>query len=240
MISTLGQAYLVAALLSKITTSALVGRDKQSDGSNSLSNINERDTVSDYFGDRLTSNFTVINVPVDSSEGRVSSINTNQKRGVGSRRIDFCPDPERPAFKYSQCDYASNYNFDERSRGNAKAFKIACARGAAGLAPSYSEVVSTGTCGPEEFCVQLPTKYLRYRRLLSTVAYCVSHENVIKLISAGASPAPSHQEITVHAKQAPGFVGGSFDVVVLSPDESRVVQADSIAVTALAKDTING
>ena len=74
------------------------------------------------------------------------------------------------------------------------------------------------------------------------MAYCVSPENRVQLIQAGSSAAAGSRQATLDttAGGAHDIVGNTLDVVILTPDTNSVVQADSISVSALAKDTING
>lgn len=101
---------------------------------------------------------------------------------------------------------------------------------------SINDNDTPGTCGPEEFCVQNDNN-----PEADSVAYCVSHENVVDLVQAGASPARSARQVSVDTdKWAKDPAGNTLDAIMLTPDEGQIVQADSISVTALAKDTING
>ena len=149
-----------------------------------------------------------------------------------SRRLDSCPDPEDPNFIRSTCDHTSGSL-------SAKSYKVTC-NYRHYLAINYraiNDVVTPGTCEDNEFRVQNDNTPEG-----SGVAYGVGHDNVVYLVGPGASPAPSSRQVTVNVgtDTALNPAGDTLNAIMLTPDESEVLQADSISVSALAKNTING
>ena len=101
----------------------------------------------------------------------------NHKRAATSRRIDTCPHPEDPYFIRSTCDHASGTL-------NSKSYQSTCNYRPTGSLNYHAnnDVVTAGSCGPDEFCFQNDHGQQR-----SPVAFCVSNSNIVNLITAGAS-----------------------------------------------------
>ena len=154
-----------------------------------------------------------------------------QKRVV-SLRIDSCPDPADPYFIKSTCDHTGGSL-------NSQSYTLTCNTRPVS-SPNYrtvNDVVTTGSCAAEEFCVEND-----HDPDATSVAYCVSPENLVQLIQAGSSAEAGSRQATLDTTtgSAHNIVGNTLDVVMLTPDTHSVVTADSISVSALAKDTING
>lgn len=63
---------------------------------------------------------------------------------------------------------------------------------------------------------------------------------MITLVAAGASPSGASQVSLDITGPAHNLLGNTIEVVISTPDARTVVKMDSISVTALAMDKING
>ena len=180
----------------------------------------------------MNTNITVVDTSGHNNEKRSPRPTSNQKRASISIRIDQCPDLEYPYFIRSTCDHTSGSL-------NAQSYKLTCNSRPMG-SPTYNHLnddIISGSCGSTEFCVQND-----HNAGVDHVAHCVSTENVVNLVTAGSGPASGARRVTFDTTTGAGhdLVGQVLEITVLTGDARSVVEADSISMSALAKDTING
>ena len=182
--------------------------------------------------DHRAINFNITDGSGQSITKRSLRLTSPKQKRVASTRIDTCPDPGDPYFIKSTCDHTGGSL-------NSQSYTLTCNTRPIS-SPNYrtvNDAVTTGSCAAEEFCVQNDNN-----PEATSVAYCVSPENLVQLIQAGSSTAAGSRQATLDTTggSAHDIVGNTLDVVMLTPDTRSVITADSITVSALAKDTING